>query len=166
MSQIFKPTYLYVKRHATTGKLYFGKTTRIDIEKYVGSGLHWKRHVREHGRQHVETIWFQLFEDEIECTEFAQAFSELFNIVESDSWLNLVIESGLSGKPPGWVPSAVSRERMSKARLGKAPPNKGIPHSKETKQRMSDASPWKGKKKDPAVIAKRTATRLANRKGE
>jgi len=40
----FQPTYLYIKQHTKTGKLYFGKTGN-DPEKYLGSGTRWKRHL-------------------------------------------------------------------------------------------------------------------------
>lgn len=56
----FVPTYLYIKRHTITGKLYFGKTTKTDMDfsKYKGSGKHWSNHIKKHGKEHVETIWF------------------------------------------------------------------------------------------------------------
>ena len=38
-------TYLYVKKHAVTGKLYFGKTTAKDPIKYPGSGKYWSNHI-------------------------------------------------------------------------------------------------------------------------
>lgn len=53
---IYTPTYLYIKQHTITGKLYFGKTIK-DPEKYMGSGTHWKRHINKHGKEHVETLW-------------------------------------------------------------------------------------------------------------
>ena len=33
--QNFKPTYLYIKQHTVTGKLYFGKTTKDNVEGTV-----------------------------------------------------------------------------------------------------------------------------------
>ncbi len=50
-------TYLYIKQHTITGKLYFGKTIR-DPLKYFGSGLHWSPHIRVHGKEHVMTLWY------------------------------------------------------------------------------------------------------------
>lgn len=32
----FKPTFLYLKQHSVTGKLYFGKTVSKDPSKYKG----------------------------------------------------------------------------------------------------------------------------------
>lgn len=57
----FKPTYLYIKRHSITGLMYFGKTTKSDPVEYKGSGLVWTRHIRKHGKKHVETVWHKLF---------------------------------------------------------------------------------------------------------
>lgn len=94
----FKPTYLYIKQHSVTGKLYFGKTFR-DPEKYKGSGTHWLRHIKKHGKEHVVTLWYCLFYDKEELTKFAIQFSEQQNIVKSDDWLNLIEENGLSSTP-------------------------------------------------------------------
>lgn len=96
----FTPTYLYIKRHSVTGKLYFGKTIR-DPETYFGSGLHWKRHIEKHGKDHVETLWYCLFIDKESCPEFALNFSEQRQIVESKEWLNVKPENGLDGCAPG-----------------------------------------------------------------
>jgi hypothetical protein len=157
--RVFQPTYLYVKQHKLTKKLYFGKTTRNDPERYLGSGLHWRRHLKVHGKQHVVTLWTSLFTIESECTEFAVAFSEVFDIVESDQWLNLIVENGIGGKAQGSTPPEEARRKMSLARLGKPPPNKGKPHTSETRARMSAASPWRGKQQPKDAVAKRSQTR-------
>ena len=84
----FHPTYLYIKQHLVSDKFYFGKTTRKDPIKYVGSGLHWVRHLKIHGKD-VVTLWYELFTDKEECMKFALEFSEKMNIVKSNQWLNL-----------------------------------------------------------------------------
>lgn len=91
-----KPTFLYIKQHKKTGMLYFGKTTR-NPETYSGSGKYWTRHIKYHGIEHVETIWFCLFLDKDSLEEFAISFSNLNSIVSSDNWANLKIENGLDG---------------------------------------------------------------------
>ena len=95
---MFRPTYLYVKTHGLTGKKYFGKTVENPVT-YRGSGIHWKRHVKAHGREHVTTEVLGLFTDATWCTLYALEFSRLNNIVLSDSWLNLKDENGIDG---GW----------------------------------------------------------------
>ena len=95
----FKPTFLYIKQHKITGLLYFGKTTK-NPEKYHGSGVYWKRHLKKHGHQ-IETLWYCLFNDQNLCTEFAVSFSEQEDIVHSKLWANAIIENGLDGAQVG-----------------------------------------------------------------
>ena len=73
----FTPTYLYIKQHSITGKLYFGKTTSKDPVRYLGSGKHWLRHIKVHGKEHIETLWYCLFTEQEELTKFALLFSEM-----------------------------------------------------------------------------------------
>ena len=93
----FKPTYLYIKQHEVTGLQYFGKTTRKNVEGYLGSGKHWKRHIRKHGTAYVKTTWYMLFTNSVDLTAFALKFSQDNDIVESKEWANLVDENGLDG---------------------------------------------------------------------
>lgn len=131
---IYTPTYLYIKQHSVTGKLYFGKTTR-DPKKYLGSGTHWGRHIKKHGKEHVETLWYCLFFDKEIISEFALIFSEQQNIVESSDWLNIIPENGLDGAPPGVSLSKETKVKMSVAHKGKS----NGPHSEETKLKISIA---------------------------
>lgn len=96
MSTTFVPTFLYIKQHIKTGKLYFGKTIK-DPEKYVGSGVHWKRHIAKHGKEFVTTLWYCLFLDEDALTEFAINFSVQEHIVKSTLWANQILENGIDG---------------------------------------------------------------------
>lgn len=89
--------YLYVKQHAVTGLKYFGKTTYYDPYKYLGSGKYWKKHIRKHGTEHVQTLDVWAFDDVQTCSTFAIKYSEDNNIVESELWANLCIENGMDG---------------------------------------------------------------------
>lgn len=93
--QSFLPTYLYIKQHQITGKLYFGKTVK-NPEEYKGSGKHWTLHRRKHGNK-IDTVWYCLYFDEQSIKEAALSFSKLWNIIESDQWLNLIEEDGICG---------------------------------------------------------------------
>jgi len=93
----FKPTYLYIKQHEVTGLQYFGKTTRKNVEGYLGSGKHWKRHIRKHGTNYVKTTWYMLFTNSVDLTAFALKFSQDNDIVESKEWANLIEENGIDG---------------------------------------------------------------------
>ena len=95
------PTVLYIKQHSVTKLKYFGKTTQ-DPLKYKGSGVHWSRHLKKHGKEHIITIWVsEPFIDSIIISEFALAFSRDNNIVESKDWANQKPENGLDGWVPG-----------------------------------------------------------------
>lgn len=93
---MFKPTYLYVKTHNLTGLKYFGKTTRKNPEKYLGSGKRWKNHLKVHGNDITTEIIGYFVEEE--CKKVALEFSKVNNIVKSKDWANLKVES-LDG---GW----------------------------------------------------------------
>jgi hypothetical protein len=108
----FKPTWLYIKQHSITGKLYFGKTTVNDPTSYYGSGVVWTRHINKHGKQHVVTLWTELFTSIDDCTRFALEFSEKMNIVESKSWANLKVEDGRMGG--SYLYTNQQKEQLSK----------------------------------------------------
>jgi hypothetical protein len=92
-----KITYLYIKQHSISGLKYFGKTTKEDPVNYLGSGKYWKRHIKKHGTEFVQTIWYQSFNDTQELIKYALNFSKENNIVESKEWANLKNENGLDG---------------------------------------------------------------------
>ncbi len=140
--------YLYVKQHTKTKLKYFGKTTR-DPHRYRGSGSYWKKHIRKHGIEHIETIDLWTFNDQKECTQFAITFSETNNIVQSDEWANLIIEDGLGGRGvPGHIQSVETKKKRSIAMSGKTKskshklnlsgprPNSRVPKSESHKQNM------------------------------
>lgn len=124
----FRPTFLYIKQHSVTGKLYFGKTTR-DVSQYHGSGKYWLDHMKKHGRKHVHTLWYCLFMDIDTLVEFAISFSLNQHIVESTEWANLRIENGLEGGWHGRPASAETRKKLSNALLGKRKPQRSAEHT-------------------------------------
>lgn len=146
----FKPTYLYIKQHSITGKLYFGKTIKNPM-KYLGSGKLWLRHIKTHGKEYVETLWYCLYYDLDELSKFALMYSEQENIVESDEWLNLKFENGLDGGSSVGIGNGVvgkkiknrkrisqeSRKLMSASRLAYLESNPVI-ISEEQKQKISN----------------------------
>jgi hypothetical protein len=102
MTNTYTPTRLYVKKHSVTGLRYFGKSIREDIETYKGSGKRWSRHLKKHNKVHVITEWISdWFYDKEELKSFALSFSEIFDIVASDDWANLIPENGLDGGSMG-----------------------------------------------------------------
>ncbi|HET8688725.1 MAG TPA: hypothetical protein VFM18_19080 [Methanosarcina sp.] len=148
----FKPTYLCIKQHTITGKLYFCKTTKPHDKmlSYKGSGRYWNRHLKVHGKEHVETIWYCLFYDKDELVKFALSFSTQQNIVESIQWANEKPENGLDGNPNGIVPwnkgktlnarSAEHSANISTSLKGKASKLKGISRPQFTNEHRANMS--------------------------
>lgn len=178
----FKPTWLYIKKHNTSGLKYFGKTIQNPF-KYKGSGNRWLNHLSVHG-DNIETVWCELFADIDKLVEFATNFSIQNNIVNDSNWANLIIENGLDG---GGEKSASTKEKIGLANKGKKLPprkathkanklkketgsyiteetrakmslaNKGRVVSSETKQKIREFN--LGKKKSKEIIEKIKATK-------
>lgn len=91
MTDSIKKIYLYVKTHNKTGLKYFGKTERNDPYSYLGSGKHWRRHLRKYGND-IHTEILNVYTDKEKCRVDAINFSIQNNIVESKEWANLVVE--------------------------------------------------------------------------
>ena len=84
--------YLYVKTHNVTGLKYLG-TTENNPFKYHGSGKHWKRHYKKHGKD-ISTQILLVTECEEELIKTGLFFSRLWNVVGSNEWANLTEETG------------------------------------------------------------------------
>lgn len=122
-------TALLVMTHNVTGLKYFCKTTRLnEIHTYKGSGLHWKRHMRKHGRN-VSVGVVGIYYDESRCVLAAKNFSVENKIVESSAWANLIDENGLDGAP-----------------AGKAHPMYGKPHPRTGEKRPHLSERYQGAK--------------------
>jgi hypothetical protein len=92
MSSNPTPIYLYIKTHNKTGLKYFGKTTKKNPYKYLGSGKHWLAHLHKHGVDYTTEI-YGCYTDKQECLTAALEFSKKHSIVESAEWANLRVES-------------------------------------------------------------------------
>ena len=148
--------YLYVKQHSITGLKYFGMT-RKEPHSYVGSGKYWLRHLRVHGKEHVQTLEVWQFATQEECTQFALNFSQANDIVESSEWANLRVENGVDGNPvglkqsPEWIANNIL-SRVGKKRPRQAELMKGNQHNLGKK--YPHLSEWRssiqtGKKRGP-----------------
>tara|TARA_R110000851_G_C12824488_1_gene539974 strand:- start:11 stop:655 length:645 start_codon:yes stop_codon:yes gene_type:complete len=135
--------YLYVKTHNKTGLKYLGQTTHTDPCKYKGSGTYWKLHIKKHGYD-VTTEILKECNNLEEISHWGLYYSNLWDIVDDDKWANLKEEAG---DRRGRL-SAHSKEKISKAGLGRIPWNKGkrylqpvrfnFKHSEKTKQLLSE----------------------------
>lgn len=117
--------YLYVKQHSVTKLLYFGVTLQDPI-KYSGSGTHWRRHLKKHDRKFVNTLKVWVFNNQSECTSFALNFSEVNNIVASNTWANLTHEEGLCGTVKGHRYSEETKMKMSNAYQNRSQDSKDL----------------------------------------
>lgn len=118
---------LYIKTHNITGLKYFGKTTRPNVDHYVGSGVYWLKHLRQHGRDLSTTVVATFSDDNIdECVNYAIEFSRTHNIVESSEWANLIEENGLDGSPLGRRHTEVTKAKISFIRTGIPAPKRHI----------------------------------------
>ena len=121
--------YLYKKTHKTTGLKYLGKTISKDPYSYPGSGSYWRRHLELHGNL-VETEILRECNDENELKHWGQYYSNLWNIVESTEWANLIEEAGTGGY---W--SKESKNKLSqtkKQELSKLTPEQKIARMKKS----------------------------------
>jgi hypothetical protein len=158
VSSAFKPTALLVMEHNITGLKYFCKTTLLDrVHRYKGSGVVWTKHMREHGFN-VKVGLLGFYIDEDRCLNAAKTFSIENNIVDSDEWANLVIETGKNGasligeRNPfyGRKHSSEVIEQMRVQRLGISV-NKGAYRSPE--QRAKISASLKGRKNQAVALA-------------
>jgi len=138
---IEQPTYLYIKQHSVTGLKYLGKTTR-DPYKYNGSGKHWIRHIKKHGKEHIVTLWVSDLFHDTSIVDYALQLSKEYSIVESKEWANLKPENGLDGTIPGLKFTLEQRQKCSENHWAKGlsrelNPNTGSKRSKEAKKNIS-----------------------------
>lgn len=90
--------YLYVKTHNKTNMKYLGMTQR-DPFKYKGSGKYWRLHLNKYGND-VSTTIIGKYNNKEELKEAGTYYSNLWNVVESDEWANLIPENADGGKEP------------------------------------------------------------------
>ena len=169
LTQDWQPTALLVMRHKVTGLRYFCKTSLFKtINQYKGSGLHWKRHMKKHGRD-IEVGVLGIYFDKERCLSAAKQFSEENNIGSSPEWANLIPENGLDGAPVGEAhpmfgkphPNKGKERPEMKGRLsgskngmwGKPSPLRGVPKPKGVDSPLYGRKrPEGGGKKPHAVI--------------
>lgn len=105
MDKEFKPTYLCIKEHVETGLKYLCRTQKQHKEmlKYKGSGDYWKDHLKKHGKDSVETLWYCLFYDKESIQSFSLRCSDQWDIVNlkdtngKKMWANERPENGVDG---------------------------------------------------------------------
>ncbi len=143
--------HLYVKTHNKTGLKYLGQTTAKDLHKYHGSGVYWKLHLQKHGVDYSTEILKECQTKE-ELKEWGLYYSDLWNVVECNSWANLKIEQGDGGRQSEEV-----RKKIGLAGKGRIPWNKGKQvWSDDDKKRIGEQNRSRGPQ-SKETIAKRVA---------
>ncbi len=160
--------YLYVKTHNKTGLKYLGYTSSKDPHKYPGSGIYWKNHLKVHGLDYSTTI-IEECTDKTQLRNLGLYYSNLWDVVESEQWANLGVESG-EGGPAGIKRSAEFSANLSARKKGSNNPMygktsafKGKSHTEQAKlmqsQKRAGRAPHnKGKKMPPEYGARIAAT--------
>lgn len=120
---------LYVKQ-LPNGKLYLGRTIK-DPFKYLGSGTLWLRVIKKNNYKVTDIQTWVLFETYIfeELKELGLYYSKLFDVVNSEIWLNLIEETGEGLTNP----TKELRARLSAVKSGV----KRKPFTEATKEKMS-----------------------------
>ncbi len=85
---------LYIKAHKVTDLQYFGRTVNKNVDKYPGSGKHWKNHLKTHGKESHSITVGKFNEDDPMLVDFALGFSAANDIVLSKDWANQIAEQG------------------------------------------------------------------------
>lgn len=178
--------YLYVKTHNKTGLKYLGKTTK-DPYAYLGSGVDWKLHLKEHGEEHSTEIIRECQSNQ-ELNEWGRYYSNLWNVANGTQWANRIPETGgghcgpeaakkistkLTGKkkPPR---TDVHKENLSKSCIGIPKPRTkehqeawtesskaNWANNVERKKKVSDLGKSnKGRKHTPEVLEKKRQAML------
>jgi len=100
---------LYLMTHRKTGLKYLGFTVQ-DLDGYNGSGSYWKLHVAKHGKDIEKKVLLESDSEE-EINHAALYLSEVYNVVDSDLFANLCIETGALSAPTIGM-SAETRTKM------------------------------------------------------
>ena len=91
--------FLLIKEHNITGLKYLCKKSArsfSECEIYTGSGVYWKRHLKEHGND-VNTTLLYSTDNKEDFTKVAQEYSKKYNVTQSKEWANLCDEEGGGG---------------------------------------------------------------------
>jgi hypothetical protein len=157
--------YLYVKTHITTGLKYLGKTVR-DPYKYKGSGTHWIRHLKKYGEEHTTEVLLETT-DKILFKETAIYYSNLFDVVKSIEWANIVPEQG-DGGDTSQSPAYQSHIESKNFLYGEKNGFYGKTHSEETKRKISEKNTGrlKGKPKSDETRKRMSENNARNRLGK
>ena len=141
--------YLYVKTHNKTGLKYLGKTAK-DPYAYLGSGVDWKLHLKEHGEEHSTEIIRECQSNQ-ELNEWGRYYSNLWNVANGTQWANRIPETGGGGNH-----TEERKELFRQQQLGRKKP----PRTDEHKKKLGDSLRNRIR---PELSAKLTGRKLSDK---
>jgi hypothetical protein len=144
--------YLYVKTHRITGLKYLGQTKQ-DPFIYSGSGKYWKSHLKKHGVD-INTEIIKECQTKDELKNWGAHYSNLWNVVESNEWANLMPELG-DGAMPGYKRTKESVLKGIETRRK----NRTLTHSDGTIEKIKAARAIQSPM-TPETVAKISETKL------
>lgn len=148
---------LYIKTHNKSGLKYLGYTKQKEYHKYAGSGTYWRLHLKKHGRDYSTEIIAEC-QSKSKLKELGKYYSSLWNVVKSEEWANLKIETGEGGYP---IMSQASIDKRIDTRRKNGNLNTNTPESiaKALATRKENGTT---NTQTPAVVAKTMTTKKKN----
>jgi hypothetical protein len=145
---------LYIKTHSVTGLKYLGFTAKEDAHKYTGSGFHWRKHLKVHGKYYTTEILLET--DDLQLIrEQGTHYSQLWDIVKSDHWANEKPETG-----PGVIPTPAMVQKQLETKRQNGTLNVNTPESVARAKRTRELN--NTTLKNPVIADKMRATKQKN----
>lgn len=152
--------YIYVKTHKT-GLKYLGYTKSKNPHKYTGSGKYWTLHLKKYGKDFTTEILKECSSKQ-EVQYWGEYYSNLWNVVNDNSWANLKPETGDGGwgRRVDYSHSLETKQKISQSKRGISNPKNSIPRTQKQKDYLRNIN--LGKKVSPETVEKIKQTKLIN----
>lgn len=92
---------LMIKTHLHTDMMYMCITKKDNWEKYLGSGLYWRRHLEKHGK-HIKSELLYSCDDYDAFLEKCKYYSDMYDVANNPQFANLIPEYGYDNIADGW----------------------------------------------------------------
>lgn len=126
-----KYKYIYKTTNLTTGKIYVGQhTTNKENDKYLGSGIYFKKVVKKYGKENFVKEIIEYCDTQKELNEREIFWINKLNTINPNGYNlsiggGLVILCGENNPFFGKHHSKETKEKLSKLKIGNIPWNKG-----------------------------------------
>lgn len=155
---------IYCVKNITNGKCYVGQSTDIEGR--------WNQHLNQYSKCTLLLEDMRIFcVENFELSILETLPSDKEQLQEREKYwikkLNSKYPNGYNVSDGGngmfGSHSEISKQKISISNIGKVAPNKGIPHSEETRRKISDGHI--GKSKSLQTREKMSAAQIGNKKG-